>query len=167
MSDRDNSLGQLGGTLGDRLRRSPNLDRLHGSLEENLTAAIGEALADGAEDANWSLSTEQRRPPREATAAERVDFQRRAVRAMVSAFGGATRALDREERLRREARLQEEERLRVREEKLDRAEIEDDHAEAAARWLAELDAHEAEQPSSDWRWVDYPDDEEDEDDLYA
>ena len=59
---------------------------------------------------------EQLREPTTAESATPQDvanFNSRAVYEMVSAFGGNTGALRREERLRRQARLIEEERLRV------------------------------------------------------
>ncbi len=105
MSDENNLSGFLGGSLNQRLIRSARLDRLAGGGEEALVEQISDALRHGKRALDYGAPVEA--PQRRAlTPTEEVEFERRAVAEMVSAFGGATRTLEREQRRRRRAEIE-------------------------------------------------------------
>jgi hypothetical protein len=105
-------LGGVGGTLGQRLKRSKQLDRPQ--MSDPIDGLSRRLFGEMSSGRGW---IEDRTPTREAATPEQVnDFHNRAVREMVASFGGATKTLDREKRLSRDAERQELARLRARRE---------------------------------------------------
>jgi hypothetical protein len=161
-NDNSEQLGAfLGGSLDRRLYRSSHLDRLEGSVEDHLAQRIEGKLVAGERARHGAPPRE---PWRKPTKQDESDFHRLAVRRMVEQFGGATRTLDREERLRRHIRIEEEERLRVQAEATqgDRSvawlfEDDEENEPTNSDWLADVDDIEA--VADDWLSAD--DEEED------